>query len=264
MRILFCGARTAGYDCLKYLLDQHAQVVGVVTIDDTTGPRWAKSVLELARSAKLITFTQQNNKDPAFIESIRQLKPTVLFSVYYDKLIPADILNLCEWNINIHGGKLPEYRGSFSNIWAIFNEEKASAATAHLMEATLDSGAILGVKPVAITDDDTSKALYFKISNSATALFKDIYQQLTIGKVQRTPQPDGGKSYRRQLPNEGMINWSWPAHKIHNFIRALNFPPFQPARTVLGDKEAYVYESRLEGDAIILTDVQFTKKGTEQ
>ena len=60
-----------------------------------------------------------------------------------------------------------------------------------------------------------------------------------------------------------MIDWSWPSRKIHNFIRALNFPPFQPARAILGDKEAYVYGSRLDGKELVLTDIQFTKKGPE-
>lgn len=260
MRILFCGARTAGYQCLKYLLEQGEEIAGVLTIDDSAGPKWAESVIELAESKKLKTFTPESTKDPEFIQSIRDVNPEILFSVYYDKIIPPEILKLSKWNINIHGGKLPEYRGSFSNIWAIINGEKKTAATAHIMEEKLDSGDILGAKEVQITGEDTGKSLYFKVSDSATELFKEVHKKLKQGRLSGTPQLKGGKYYNRLLPNEGIIDWGWPPKRIHDFIRALNFPPFMPARTVIEGRTAYVYGSKLENEKIVLTDVRLDKK----
>lgn len=260
MRILFCGARTAGYKCLKYLLDKKEEIAGVLTLDDTKEERWAESVLELANSKGLKTFVQEDTKDHVFIESIKALNPEALFSIYYDKIIPAEILKACKWSINIHGGKLPEYRGSFSNIWAIINGEKKTACTAHIMEEKLDSGDILGMKEVSISDEETGKSLYFKISDAVVELFKETYMKLKNGKLERNPQPKEGRYYKRQLPNDGMIDWSWPPKKVHDFIRALNFPPFMPARAIIGERTAYVYGSKLEGGSVVLTDVRFERK----
>ena len=264
MRILFCGARTAGYDCLKYLLENKETIAGVLTVDDTKEEKWAKSVLELANSKELKTLVPSNTRDPALIESIKKLEPDTLLSVYYDKIIPPEILNLCKWRINFHGGKLPEYRGSFSNIWAIINEEKKTAATAHIMQEKVDSGDIVGVREADISDEDTGKSLYFKISDAATELFKEVYTKLKKGALEPTPQPKEGRRYPRQLPYKGLIDWGWPQNRIHNFIRALNFPPFTPARTVIGGKEAYVYCSKLEGGYLVLTDLRFKKKAAAE
>jgi methionyl-tRNA formyltransferase len=254
MNILFCGARTAGYECLNYLLEKGENIVAVLTLDDTKDTKWAQSVLELARSKGLKTFTQKNLNE--LTETIRNLNPEVLFSVYYDRIIPAEILNMCRISINFHGGKLPEYRGSFSNIWAIFNGEKRSAASAHIMEETLDSGDILGVREVDVSDQDTGKSLYFKISDAAIALFKDVYRKLKENTLERTPQEKQGQTYRRKLPHDGTIDWTWEPDKIHRFIRALNFPPFVPAKTMKDGRTMYVYESKIEDGRIILTDVR--------
>jgi len=172
-----------------------------------------------------------------------------MFSVYYDKKIAPEVLRLSKININFHAGRLPEYRGCFSSVWSIINDEKKTASTAHIMEESVDTGDIVGVKEVEIKPDDTGKELYFRVTEATTQLFKEIHESLKKGKLKREPQPKGGHYYPRALPFDGIINWSESATFIHNFIRAIYFPPYLPAKTYFRGEGIYIYESSIaKGD----------------
>ena len=59
------------------------------------------------------------------------LEPDIGFSVRYDKIIPVKVINAFKQGIfNIHGGILPEYRGSYCNINALINNETEYGVTA--------------------------------------------------------------------------------------------------------------------------------------
>ncbi|MEM5777912.1 MAG: formyltransferase family protein, partial [Candidatus Aenigmatarchaeota archaeon] len=52
--------------------------------------------------------------------------------------------------INYHTGLLPEYRGPYSEFWAIYNNEPHMIGTTiHLVDERIDSGSILKRKPIS-------------------------------------------------------------------------------------------------------------------
>ena len=157
------GSKNEGYECLQYLLEQGHEVLAVVTVPDP--PKhlcWYKLVRELAVERKLPIFIPQKMKDPQFREAMLHLRPKAIFSVNFDKIIPKEILDLAQYNINFHGGILPQYKGCLSGAWSIINNEKETAVTAHIMEPTIDTGEIVGEKRVTITAEDTGRILYDK------------------------------------------------------------------------------------------------------
>jgi folate-dependent phosphoribosylglycinamide formyltransferase PurN len=46
-------------------------------------------------------------------------------------------------SINLHSGKVPEYRGAAAAFWELYHGEKAVGVTIHRVDASLDAGAIL-------------------------------------------------------------------------------------------------------------------------
>ena len=245
MRVVFMGSKEDGYGCLQHLLQQGHEVAAVVTVPELPPEkRWFRSLVPLAEAQQIPIFIPPSAKDPEFIKKIVALRPDVVFSVNFDKIIPPEILRAAKWSINFHGGRLPEYSGCLSGAWAILNGERETAVTAHLMEAEADTGDVIGVQRVPIAPEDTGRSLYEKTMQAAQKLFKELLPHLTAGTLQRKPQNLAGRRYySRKLPWNGRIDWQKSAEEIHNFVRALHFPPYPPAQTSYQGKEREVWKS---------------------
>jgi methionyl-tRNA formyltransferase len=49
-------------------------------------------------------------------------------------------------SINLHSGKVPEFRGAAAAFWELYHGEKAVGVTIHRVEASLDAGPILALE----------------------------------------------------------------------------------------------------------------------
>ena len=248
MRVLLMGSRNAGYYCLKYLIDEGEAVVGVVVPpEETKEDTWYKSVKRLALRNKLSVYSPKRLNDKEFTEIIRNLRPDVIFSCYYTKIIPKEILDIPTYGrINFHGALLPRYRGCFSGAWSIINDEKVTGVTMHYMEPATDTGDIIAVKKVEITNEDTARTLYEKVSDATISLFKEKWPLLKErGRLPVSPQNhEDARYYGRAVPFNRQINWNKTSREICNFIRALNFPPFPAAVTHHRGRELMIWEAQ--------------------
>lgn len=77
------------------------------------------------------------------IEAIRRFSPDlgVIAGTY---ILKPEIFALPPLgSINLHSGKVPEYRGAAPAFWELFNGETEVGITIHRVEPSLDSGAVL-------------------------------------------------------------------------------------------------------------------------
>lgn len=65
---------------------------------------------------------------------ILNLNPDIIFSFYFRRLIPNEIILKSRLGAyNLHGALLPKYRGQTCINWAVVNGETHTGATLHLM-----------------------------------------------------------------------------------------------------------------------------------
>src|SRR5262245_49494701 len=110
-----------GCACLEFLIQRGVNVIGVFTHeDDPNERRWFRSVAEIAQSHTIPIFRPGSLKDAAIQQLVAQeLKPDLIFSFYYRKLIPMRLLNEARLGaVNMHGSLLPRYRGKAPVNWA--------------------------------------------------------------------------------------------------------------------------------------------------
>ena len=82
-----------------------------------------------------------NNK--IYIDKIKKLEPDVIV-VMGSCLLGKKIINISKYIINMHTGLSPYYRGGYTNLWPILNEEYGYfGVTIHTMSSGIDSGAIV-------------------------------------------------------------------------------------------------------------------------
>ena len=188
-RVIVFAYSEPGYTCLKELISTKANIVAVYTHqDDPEEEIWFHSVYDLARENNIPVFRPKKIDEEA-VAHIKQLKPELIFSFYFRRLIPNEIILMPRLgSYNMHGALLPKYRGQTCINWAVVNGEKRTGATLHLMTERADEGDIVDQRGFDIAFSDTSLDVFKKMSTVAAQIVHDNLANIEAGTVNFTPQ----------------------------------------------------------------------------
>ena len=117
MRVVFMGTPDIAAACLKQIIADGFDVVGVYTQPDRPKNRGMKlafsPVKEVALANEIPVFQPENFREDETVEQLRALKPDVCAVVAYGRILPQRVLDIPTYGcINIHASLLPCYRGS--------------------------------------------------------------------------------------------------------------------------------------------------------
>lgn len=235
-----------GYGCMEALLKMGAPVAALFTHeDDPHEERWWRSCASLARARDVPIYTPEV-LDAPWLERIAALCPAVVYSFYYRNLLPEAALRAAPLGAyNLHGSLLPAYRGRAPVNWMLINGEREAGVTLHHMVARADAGDIVGQRACAIDDRDTALTLYRKLVPLGVALLTEMHPLIVAGQAPRRPQDlSRGSYFGRRRPEDGRIDWRWPARRVFNLVRAVTHP-YPGAFCALGRRKLWVWESRI-------------------
>jgi methionyl-tRNA formyltransferase len=227
MRVVVFGYHNIGHACLTELVRQGHEVLAVVTHEDDPNEEiWFQSVPALARELNLPTLTPDDPNTPEFVAQIAAFQPDIMFSFYYRHMLKQPMLDLSPRGfLNLHGSYLPYYRGRCPVNWVLVNGETETGVTLHYMVAKPDAGDIVAQRRVPIDFEDTAFTLYGKLTEAAAALFAEALPLLAAGTAPRLAQDHSQSSYYGgRKPADGHFDWSWPAVRIYNLVRAVTHP----------------------------------------
>jgi methionyl-tRNA formyltransferase len=222
-----------GVRCLSTLLAHGVDVRLVVTHEDSpTETLWFASVAELAARYELPLAKPDDPNTPQFLDRLRTLDPDFLFSFYYRSMLGEALLAVPRRAaLNMHGSLLPKYRGRVPVNWAIIHGEHETGATLHHMATKPDAGPIVDRERVPILPDDTALDVFRKVTCAAEVCLDRALPALLAGRAPAVAQDLARGSYfGGRKAEDGRIDWSWPAHRIHNLVRAVA-PPYPGARS---------------------------------
>ena len=216
------GART-----LAALLARGEDVVAVVThADDPAEGDWFESVAGLARAHGLPCLIPSSPNRPDVAEALRALAPDLVLSVWYRRLLGPTLLALPRVAaVNLHGSLLPEYRGRAPINWVLVNGEARTGVTLHHMNEAADAGDIVVQRAIDIARDDTALTLYQRMVKEGVDLLLEAWPAVVAGTAPRMPQDHARATLMpRRRPEDGRVEWTWPAARIANMIRAVTHP----------------------------------------
>lgn len=245
LRAVVFAYQDVGYVGLEALLEMGAEIPAVITHEDSPGEEiWFRSVRELAEKHDLPVFTPAK-LDAEWVERLRRWQPEFLFSFYYRNLLPTAVLETASRAaLNLHGSLLPRYRGRCPVNWVLIHGEGETGVTLHHMVEKPDRGDIVAQERVEITDEDTARSLYGKMTTAAARLMRDIYPRLVDGTAPRIPQDQAKASYfGGRKPEDGRIHWEQDARAVYNLVRAVTHP-YPGAFTTVGGKKLFVWQAK--------------------
>ena len=236
-----------GARCLRVLRAHDIEVRLVVTHDDDPQETlWFERVADVARTYALPTIAPADPNAADVVARIASCEPDFLFSFYYRKMLGAPLLALPRRGaLNMHGSLLPRYRGRAPVNWAVLHGETHTGATLHYMEAKPDAGDIIGQQAVPILPDDTARDVLDKVAVAAEIVLDAALPGLVAGTAPRVPQDLAAGSYfGGRRPEDGRIDWTMSAGRIHDLVRAVA-PPYPGAFTTLRGRPARVLATRV-------------------
>jgi methionyl-tRNA formyltransferase len=97
--------------------------------------------------------------------------------------------------LNLHKGRLPDYRGMPPAFWELWNDEDSVGCTVHWVDDKLDTGPIVGERRVPRERFATLRALQMQLDEVGVELMKDAARAVFEGSASAKPQPAGGRTY---------------------------------------------------------------------
>jgi len=230
---------------IEALLRAGVGIAGVFThADDPDEIVYFRSVAETAASHGIPVFAPADVNGPQTVARIRALKPDMIFSFYYRKLLSPEILALAPRGaFNLHGSLLPRYRGKCPVNWVLVNGESETGVTLHKMTPRPDDGDIVAQRRVAMDADDTAATLHAKCAAAAAELMDDVLPHLLDGSATFTPQDASRAScFHGRRPEDGRIDWTAGAACVRNLVRAVT-RPYPGAFTFLDGRKVFVWQA---------------------
>ena len=238
MRVVFMGTPDIAATCLKKILDDGFDVVGVYTQPDRPKGRGMKMVFspvkELAIAHDIPVFQPENFREASTAEELAALQPDVCAVVAYGRILPQRVLDIPKKGcINIHASILPQYRGSAPYQWAVLDGCKETGVTAQYMAMKMDAGDIIGVAKTAIGENETAGELLDRLAVLGADLLSDTLRSVENGTAQATPQDESQVSFAPMLDKAMCpIDWTKTAQQVHDQVRGLH--PWPVATATIG------------------------------
>ena len=175
MRVVFMGTPDIAATCLKKILADGFDVVGVYTQPDRPKGRGMKLVAspvkEVAVAAGIPVYQPENFREEETVEQLRALQPDICAVVAYGRILPQKVLDVPKYGcINVHASLLPKYRGAAPIQYAIIKGEKESGVTIMQMDIGMDTGAMLDKVVVPIAENTTMGELHDALREQGAAL----------------------------------------------------------------------------------------------
>ena len=192
MNVIFMGTP----DYAKVILDRLIQtsdinVVAVYTQPDK--PVGRKKVMTppevktLAEENSITVYQPNRLRDADTVEELLKIECDYIVVAAYGQILPREILDHAPC-INLHASILPEYRGASPIQQTLLNGDKQTGVTAMLMEEGLDTGDILKIETIDVSDDEMVESLFNRLTDVAADLTVDVLQNYVSYEAE--PQDD--------------------------------------------------------------------------
>jgi glycosyltransferase involved in cell wall biosynthesis/folate-dependent phosphoribosylglycinamide formyltransferase PurN len=98
--------------------------------------------------------------------------------------------------LNVHLGKVPEFRGAPPGFWELWHGATEIGATIHWMDAGLDTGAVVEEATAPLYRHDTPRRVEARAAELAERLLATALRRIANGDARGVPQSPGGRTNR--------------------------------------------------------------------
>jgi len=231
LRIVFMGTPEFSVPTLAEIIGAGHDVVAVYSqpprpagrgMSETKSP-----VHQFADQSGIPVFTPKSLRNAEAQAQFVAHAADVAVVVAYGLILPKPVLEAPKYGcLNLHGSKLPRWRGAAPIQRAIIAGDTETAAMVMRMDEGLDTGPICLSEIIPIGPDMTAGQLHDTMKLQGAGLMVRALAALERDSLTETPQPSEGVTYAAKIDkSEGRVDFTKPARDVHNLVRGLSpFP----------------------------------------
>ncbi len=230
LRIVFMGSPEFAIPCLDRLARTH-NVCAVYSQPAKKSGRGMTTTpvptAMYALEAGLPLFTPDHLKSAKIEDQLASHKADLFVVVAYGLLLPAAILAIPRFGcLNGHASLLPRWRGAAPIQRAIEAGDTITGISAMLMEEGLDTGPVVGVRRIEISNTDTTGSLHDRLAILTASCLCEIIDSAPKSLDSPIPQSGNGLVYATKITTaDAMIDWTRSASMLDYHIRAFSPNP---------------------------------------
>ncbi|MFP5310072.1 MAG: methionyl-tRNA formyltransferase [Actinomycetes bacterium] len=247
VRIAFLGTPDVAVPPLEALLvSPDVEVVVVVTNPDRPRGRsrtpQPPPVKVAAEQAGVPVWQPERPRE--VLDDLRALDLDAAAVVAYGALLPTDVLEAVRTGfVNLHYSLLPRWRGAAPVQHAIRAGDEVTGATTFVLDAGMDTGAVIDHVSTPIGEQETAGSLLDRLTAIGAPLLVDSVVALARGTAEPTPQPDDGATLAPKItPDDVAIDWTRPAVELARLVRSAN--PAPGAHTTFRGERCKLWHAR--------------------
>jgi len=196
-----------GYQCFKNLIkNKLLKISNVISTDQ----KYHLSVKKLCKHYNLSFCTsRQFRKNQKIISFNKKKNQYLLISIFSNLILKNDFLkNFNNRAYNLHPGLLPQYPGKNCVSGALYNNEKFTGVSLHLMTKKIDQGPIIKKIKVKISNNDNLVTLMRKLKSAGIELIHKFEKDLYLKKKFKLIKNNSNliKKFPKKIPNNGLLN----------------------------------------------------------
>ncbi|MBD1170939.1 hypothetical protein IDG89_04765 [Pelagibacterales bacterium SAG-MED02] len=206
-----------GYNVYKYLLKKKEYKIDIYL---------CKKNLNKSLFSKLNKFKLIKIFDNSFIKNFKKKNYFLNISAGWPLKFPSELINSSiKGTINLHAGKLPEYRGGSPLNWQIIEGKKKIFVSIIKMTKNFDRGPIYLQKSFNLSPSEDIKDAHKKVNKAYPLMTYKVIQKI-IKNVKPIKQSSKNARYMYQRKDyDGKIDWkTMNANDVFNLVRAISKP----------------------------------------
>lgn len=184
MNVIFMGTPDYAEKILQRLIDESdINIVAVYTQPDKPVGRkkimTPPEVKTLALEHNIDVYQPNRLRDEEVLQELLKIKCDYIVVAAYGQILPRAVLDHAPC-INLHASILPKYRGASPIQQTLLNGDTTTGVTAMLMEEGLDTGDIIKINSVAVSDDEMVESLFESLTKIAADLTVDVLKNFNL------------------------------------------------------------------------------------
>ena len=134
---------------------------------------------------------------PSSLEAVRAFQPDLGLALAAP-ILRAPLFSIPHCGtLNLHKGKVPEYRGMPPAFWELWNDEQSVGCTVHWVDEKLDTGAIARQARLERARFSTLRGMQLQLDELGVTLMCEAVSDTLRGQPRSSPQTGRGTTYRK-------------------------------------------------------------------
>jgi methionyl-tRNA formyltransferase len=163
--------------------------------------------------------------EPATQAALDRLGAPLWVMAGYRRILPPVLVRTPRAGIlNLHGGRLPAYRGASVLNWQVLRGEPSVGLSLLWTAEGVDSGPVVAKLGLPLGPDDDFGHVSARANEAFPRMLLEALHRLERGDLLGVDQASQGFVWPKRRPEDGVIDWRAPARHVHDFVRALAAP----------------------------------------